>query len=415
MSSSPAFQKFATLYYERQLPVIDRSIRHNRATIVFEDTDENVFLESEAEDFVETAKNLVPSYRENGDTYIDVRDTEAESPEEYLKRLEYFVSQEDNPILNMTRRINNGEVSAPESLDLTEALDALINENWENDELGILLQNHVEAMALKQSDTNKMNAPFKKYKQNAAYDTERFSSLYENLTDSLNSRYQSGSPAECYVSWRNNCETDLEYISSRLLSTLERKELEWGTLLDADSQQVGEFAIQFWQRDSDSPSLGTIDGEHGIERICEQYALLFELTRDPLHDIATAVCPSGTDLSDTGKVLNCLEDSEVSQITELIEPQMRHGPSHQSLEIDTDDRVLKIYEERGGDRTLADQFHLDEVPFKYYQLSDLLAASIFALTRMNDLVVLNFLTSNELLSRLIEDLPAEQFPEASTK
>jgi hypothetical protein len=110
-----------------------------------------------------------------------------------------------------------------------------------------------------------------------------------------------------------------------------------------------------------------------------------------------------------GKVLAFLDANDEQSIAESIEPQLRHGSSHESINCDDSEGILRIYDGRGKSRKKIKELDYREIPPAYYYLSDMVAALLFAINRVNDRVVLQYMDSGEFISRMSENIPPEQF------
>jgi len=195
------------------------------------------------------------------------------------------------------------------------------------------------------------------------------------------------------------------------LTLKKRKEIEWESLKSRDSGTPdGEIYFEFWENKSDDSEKGVIEGEIGIERIINQYAKLFELAREPLRDLAAALDDKDTvDLSNTADVLEFLNSNGQQSFTEPIEPQLRHGSSHASIKPDDSNGILEIYNNRGKSRKLVKKVNYKDAPSAYYHLSDAVAGLIFAFFRVNDRVILRYMSSEEFRHRMVENIPPEGF------
>lgn len=415
MGSSPEYQKFAELYYERNRPIVNAYIRQSEGVpegvVVFDDEDWLYPVVGKRQDFLNTVQNLVPTVRDGVKQLIDVRDTAASDPDTYLRNLEFFHTEDDDAILTATRKINQGEISPPSEFDSKNAVEASIRLDFSNEDLRKLIKNYTALLAVMQSDANRMNPPYRNYREEASYDEERFDEVYETAVELLQEEYLNGPPLACYRDWEEIRKTDLLNFSSRLLKLKTRKEIEWENLKSREkSTKPGDAYFRFWQNKTENIKMGKIEGEYGIERILEQYAELFELAREPLQDIAAALDGSGSvDLSDTADVLRFLDSNNQQSFTELIEPQLRHGSSHASIEADDSTATLKIYDGRGQNRKVVKSIDYQDAPFAYYRLSDMVAGLLFAITRVDDRVVLRYLSSPEFRLRMVENIPPEEF------
>jgi len=178
MASSPAFQRFAELYYECKLPILDASLHGSQGKVIFGDNGSKIEVIGDDQQFLDTIQYLVPTVRDGVEQLIDVRDTPAGDLETYMQNWEYFLTSEEDPIQKATVRINQGDVAPPQDFDAKEALEASIELDFDNKELKKLVNNYSELLAVKQSDANRKNQPFRKDRDNASYDKERFEEIY---------------------------------------------------------------------------------------------------------------------------------------------------------------------------------------------------------------------------------------------
>jgi len=411
MGSSPEYRRYAELHYERKLPIVDASIEGSEGTIVFSENGTEIEVEGEDPEFLRTIQNLVPTVRDGVKQLIDVRDTPARNVGTYIRNWEFFLTNEQNPIQKAAVRINQGKTSVPSEFDAREAIKASIEGPTDNKNLQKIVENYSEVLAVKQSDANRMNQPFRKYKDNASYDQERFQEVFETAVEIFQEAFLKGPPLDCYEEWVETRETDLLNFSNKVLSLKKRKKVEWDSLKARKEGVADEDAyIQFWENKSENTEMGKIEGEIGIERILEQYSELFELAREPLRDLAATLDDAGSvNLSDTSDVLEFLDSNDRQSFTQNIKSQLRHGSSHASIETDDSSGILKIFNNRGQSREVVETVEYEEIPSAYYHLSDVVAGLLFAITRVNDRIMLRYMTSEAFRFRIAENIPPQGF------
>jgi hypothetical protein len=254
-----------------------------------------------------------------------------------------------------------------------------------------------------------MNQPYLKYKNKSSYDETRFEDIYETAVELLEAEFLTNSPMSKYQQWENMRQTDLLSLSTKVLDMKKRKQIEWEALLDRKIETDEQTPyIRFWPNHPGEESEGEIEAKHGIERILEQYAELFELVREPLGDLAVTL--DGTrsvSQSDIADVLEFLQSNDEQSFAKFVEPQLRHGTSHASIELDDSREVVEIYDNRGHNRSVVETVNYEEIPVAYYRLSDLVAGLMFAITRVNDRVILRYVTSQEFRCRIAENMPPD--------
>lgn len=411
MGTDRGYARFAELYYERNLPIKERLIQDGEGVVRFQDGDSIIEVSGSGWDFFAVIQNLVPTVRGGVEQFIDVRDTPAKNSRTRERNMRYFRSEHEDPVQKATARLQRGDGNPPDEFDAKKALDSSLKPDLTDEDLQKLIKNYDEIIAIKNSDANRINAPYNKYKKKASYDSHRFEEVFETAVDLLQAKFLSGSPLARFEEWENKRNTDLLELGNKVLNFNERKQVEWEGLKSREAPSDEDVVINFWDNNSDDVDGGRIEGSIGIERIIEQYAYLFELVREPLQDLAFALePPKPMNMNDTASVLQFLDSNGGDFFTDLIEPQLRHGSSHASIETDDSEGIVSIYDGRGRDRDLIIEMPYYRIPVEYYRLSDLVAALLFAITRVDNRVCLRYMSSNEFRYRMADNIPPEGLP-----
>jgi hypothetical protein len=415
MAGSEEFCRYKELYHEEKLPVVEASIEDSQGTVVFEKGNSKIKISGSSDDFISAIANLMPTNREGKSRLIDVTTVPVGSTDGYIENLQYFASDFDDPIQDAANRLNREELDVPAELDIREALNASITLDMDNPELKKLVKNFYGSLAVFRSDKLRMRTPYDTYRENVPYDKDRFDAYYDETQALLERNYVLDSAYIGYKKFTQTCETDIKSLAEKLRDFAEQNEAEWAGLRSVDPDlENGKASIRFRENPREdgqhSEEVGSIKGRIGIKRVLNQYAALFELAREPLRDIAATLgAAESIDLNSTAEVLRFLESNEEQYFSDAIEPQLRHGSAHMSMEPDDDTATVKIYDGRGKTRHIKKELNYEEVFQRYYELRDMVGGLVFAFLFVEEGLMYWYMGSEEFQYRIIENADPENF------
>lgn len=406
MSSSEEYQRYKELYYEENLPVIEYSITGDEGEVVFSGGDGNKVVSGSADDFTNQLLKLVPTVRNGVEQFIELKETSAENTRDYYERMSVFSSDSDNPIEEVTARINSGELDPPEDLNWRSALTSSVQGEMGDPDLIELINNYFAAMALLRSDKYKKERILSKIRDNLPYEQSRFEKYHLQAGTILEDHYLTGSPLRCFKDYISNCETDPHYFSKRMMRSKQKSRADWDGLMDRDIEVDDGLMILFREKEridgNHSEKVGQIEGEIGIEKILDQYSDLYELAREPLHDIAVTLSADNNRFGSFSNVLGFLENNEAQTFAEAIEPQLRHGSAHNQVDLEANQPTVIFYNDRSKRRSPALKMSYEEIFHSYYELVDMVLGLLLAFILTDYNVGFRYMGSKEFQYRVIE-------------
>lgn len=407
MPASEEFQKYKTLYYEDNLPVVDVSYNSEQTIITFKDGDSKIRVSGTSKDFADLPFQLVPTVRNGVEQLIEVNETAVDSAVEYYENMDLFSPESDEPIDEAAKRLREGKTEIPEQLDWREALSATVQKEIDNPELQKVIRNYHETLAVVRSDKYKRDSVYAKIRRDKPYDTETFYKYYTQSITILEKHYLSLSEFEAYKKFVENCETDIEYFSSNLLEVQKMEDIEWSGLSNREpNKEDGVIVFQEKQRQDGrhSKEKGEVELEIGIRKILDQYADLFEIAREPLRDIAITLDKKNRDLSHTTPVLRFLKSNKAQTFPQAVEPEMRHGSAHNQIKLNDKEKEVEFFDGRGKGRNLITRIDYKEIPQHYYELYDMIIALLISFSKVWHYVCYQYLGSKEFQFRVLEQI-----------
>jgi hypothetical protein len=147
----------------------------------------------------------------------------------------------------------------------------------------------------------------------------------------------------------------------------------------------------------DKSSIGGLEPEMGLRKIAKEYTSILESIKPLLKDLLVAIGPS-IDRSEITSLYNIKEElskSNYSFLNYAIEPQLRHGASHSSIQINESDNKVVIYNQNETDPSIEKEMSYDEVVNTFNQLEDLAAALLHIFIYAEYKIIRRFLDSEE--------------------
>lgn len=407
MTTSEEFQRYKELYYEEDLPVIDVSHQDSQVIITFKDGDSDIQVSGTCDDFTNLTLKLVPTIRNGIEQLIEVSEISVDSSFEYYENMRYFAAESNNPIDEATKQLRAGKAEIPEEIDWREALQSTLRKDINNPDLKKVVKNYYETLAVVRSDKYEIESIYAKIRSNNPYNESIFYKYYTQAITILENRYISLNPLKSYKEFIETCETDVEYLSSNLMLIQKQTDTNWEALQNRepdDEEDLMFFRKKQRKKEDISNKVGKIELDIGIQKILDQYSDIFELSREPLRDIAVTLDKRNRDLSGTNKVLSFLESNEAQSFPEAVEPQMRHGSAHNQIGFNEEENSVEFYDGRGKARDLITRKSYEEILQRYYELHDMIIAVLLAFSKIWYFINYRYLGSKEFQYRVLEQM-----------
>jgi len=412
MAPSEEYVELKRLVHEEELPVERVERRWSKedgdwAKVEFKD-EGNTVIESSEEDFVFAATQLNTVVREGEEMFVDLTSRPVGGTDGFYSNIEHF-TPEDREYLNGDKSrlevgleaLQSEEEEEPEEIGLIEALDASIDKDTENEELLKVIEHYDAALALQWTHVRDAYEAMENTKEDIAEDIDRFEVFLDDAFDILRKGFLETSPINGYRKYRDITITDSIFLLNKMGEVRNKTHQEWKSL-------AGEGD-------------GSIDGEIAMPRVLDEYARHYELAKDPLRDLAATVDYEdgfeNVDLSDSRDVIRFLKRNNHQNLVGTVVPQLRNGPSHMSININEDDGIVEIFNQRGRNREIEKKISFDDLVEKQKKMRDLSSAIIIATAVTEQLVIFRYLDSPDFIYRIIEntdpDVLAENIPSKS--
>jgi len=395
MSHSEEFRDFKRLYYQERLPIKTATFNYEAesgadASVVFEGDQSEIAISGTSEDFVEAVLAVKKTVRKGDEQLIDLTDTPVKDTDEYYDNVDIFIPDSDNPINDAVEQIRRGEADVPENVDLRKALDSSIDLNLDDENLVKVVENYHTCLGMQVIQLKQYLDAFEEHKNSPPITESRVTEYYEKAESILRLEYLTKSPMAGYLSYREDCISDVLFLSNRLLDLRSHSEREWEAIHAAEG--------------------GEVKGSFGLYRLLQEYSSLFELMREPFIDLASVV--GGERIENINDATDTLSDSEHQGLVVPIVPELRHGPAHFSVEFDDDSGNVNIYNKRARHRVLEKQVSYEESLETYYKMRDLVVAVLYAFVFTEEMLLFEYLQSRDFMFRIIENADAGMFSPA---
>jgi hypothetical protein len=375
MTNLSPLNRFRTLYYEKNLRIVDVRQNNDHSLVEFSDGDETIVVESSDEEFVSVVSQLVRTVRDGEKCYIDVRDTPISNKEEFQSNLKKF-NVSANDIEQAKKRINNQTSELPEELDFRYAIDACLESDFDDPYLTGIIENYADAMVLlKHRKRDLANPQNHSILRQAGIRTDVVMQYKQKFDDIFESYLFQYSPLEAGRIYREEFYHDMGFLLERLNNINEFENKEWNSLVESDS---------------------TLSEDLTIDRILRSYAKRYEILRDVLRDYAYLLKKDSNDdvdLNSTTKVIRYMDERGYSFIQNVIIPEFRNGISHESMRME--DGILQIYEERIKAKEPKRELPAPEVADNFNKFYELFQSVIFSYSVKEEELFFNIFSSEE--------------------
>jgi len=195
--------------------------------------------------------------------------------------------------------------------------------------------------------------------------------------------------------WRQSCKNDLlhsgEQVSSDFSYNRESARSMAKEGISTDGPIVKLLSVE------DKSSFGGLEPEMGLRKIAKEYTSILESIKSLIKDLIMAIDPSldRSEITSLYNIKEALSGSDYSFLKYAIEPQLRHGASHSSIQINESDNKVVIYDQNEADPSIEKEMSYDEVVNTFNQLEDLAAALLHVFIHAEYKIIRRFLDSEE--------------------
>jgi hypothetical protein len=391
--ASEALQQAKKFLYEENLDIEESKVTlknedepHQEAEVIFQTEEGEKKVSGTQDDFISFCFGLDKVIRD-GERKLAEIDTDDAS--RYYENMDLFIDSSDNPGKEAHKRLIKGESNLKKELNLRKALDATIEENFEQEDLISIAENFHDAKVLAVLNLQDLEEHKQKLKETQVKDVSRYETLLNEAGSIFQDEILTKPPLKAYETFRKTCNADIEFLLKRLGKEINRRGKEWEALFEKTG--------------------GKMDGETGMSRILDEYAMLYEIIQDVLRDYASMLRdnPDEVDLNNEKEVIRFLKRQGYNQLVGTIISQFRHGPNHQSIEIDNEEGLVRVYEERSYSSKVLEEYTYEKVNEKYRKFRDLSLALLFSYTIMEEVMVFRSLDSFDFKLAIIENYGGE--------
>lgn len=414
MTNSTPLQQYKTLHHEKGAKIVDCEVSNSTAKVILENDGSRVEVVGESDRFITAVSNICESVRDGESIFVDLEATGAGDRETFQATMDYFQTDLTNPIEETTQKINRGEIHPPEDIDFESGIQAVLSGDTSEPNLRQIVQHYYESLAICRSNFLKHKKLIDDFRQNVAYNSVKFDEYFLDVNRILANAFSNNSIVGA-TEFILNLHTDGEFLTQRWLEQRSLSNQEWDAIRSSPPD-VSDSDITVRLRDkkredgTHSEETANLPAKMAIPRILKQYATLFELCREPLKDITVALNPpESLSINNHGAVIEFLNKNEEQNLTEPIVADLRHGPSHASVELDEEDQVVRIYNGRQSDSGISTEVSFREVPEYYYAISDLLGALSHGILLTDQRIRFSYLRSDDFRFAVAERAEQGEF------
>jgi len=416
MVEMSALARYKKLHHNEGYSIVRKSEEESNATVVLRKDGNEVEITSSSREFVDAVQNIAQSVRAGNRVLIDLEDAPCKDTSTFLTTQEYFETESEDPAKDAIDRINQGDVSPPTDIDFEEGLEASLKPDIHDENLQKIVRNYVESLGILLSNINKHTQQVEKFRHNNVYNIQKFDSWFSDTLSILHNSISEKTHTEAF---KSVCEqrTDIKFISRLWVDEKQANSQFWEAVLrsppdDVDSDAVVRYRQLERADDTHSDSSAKMPANAAIGSLLDQYASLYELSKDPLHDIAVALGVSNSVNTDShGEILDFLSENSDQDFTYPIVRQLRHGPSHMSVELNEDEHIVQVYNNKRKNRIVQRKVTFEEVPRYYYSMSDMLLALVNGFIQHSVQVQFAYLQSEEFQYQIMENAKEGVFEE----
>jgi hypothetical protein len=379
-------KRFKHLHLGKDYDVVDLHIDDDCGECTFKTEDGEVEVRSSNQEFLDLLSTMVEIKKEGEYKYVDVENHPVDSKQLFSENLKLFEASDDHPM--------SEAVELPEGFDLIEGVECIIESDFDNEYAKYIVNNYHVAIAISKSQEHSISKLTNQYKENAN-NTIRYKSYVRVISKILNIRYMSIDPDSGLKRWRQSCKNDLLYSREQVSSDFSYHRESARSMAKEDISTDGPVVKLL--NVEDKSSIGGLEPEMGLRKIAKEYTSILESIKPLLKDLLVAIGPS-IDRSEITSLYNIKEElskSNYSFLNYAIEPQLRHGASHSSIQINESDNKVVIYDQNETDPSIEKEMSYDEVVNTFNQLEDLAAALLHIFIYAEYKIIRRFLDSEE--------------------
>lgn len=390
----PPYKRFKYLYLGEDYDVVDLNIDEDCGECTFKTEDGEAEVRGNNQQFLDLLSSMVKIKKEGEYKYVDIEDYPVDSKQLFSENLKLFEASDDHPVQEAVQRINNGSVELPEGFDLIEGVECIIESDFDNAYANYIINNYHVAVAISKSQEDNISKLTSQYEKNAN-NTIRYKSYVRTISKILYLRYMSIAPDAGLKHWRQSCKNDLLHSGEQVSSDFSYNRESARSMAKDDISTDGPIVKLLSVKDKSS--FGGLEAEMGLRKIAKEYSSILESVKPLLKDLLMAIDPSIDRSEITGlyNIKEALSDSDYSFFRYAIEPQLRHGASHSSIQINEDAHKVVIYDQNEADPSIEKEMSYDEVVNTFNQLEDLAAALLHVFIHAEYKIIRRFLDSEE--------------------
>lgn len=387
--SSESYIEFKKAFHQKRHEITETKVEFSQegrsfAKVVFEDEDgEEYELESDAGDFISLVAGLRSTFREGEKRIVDLEGEKGIDGSTYYNNMDYFISEKENPLDRARERLIEGGTDLPEDVSIEEALDALMEENYQNNDLEAIVENYYDALGALLMEIANIESSYTNMEQKGNNIRDYTNKPHEIFQDSVFTL----PPLEAYEKYRDKTSCNALALMESHNDLKEKMKADWGAHYEANG--------------------GRLQGKIGMRKILEDYSSFFEIIYPVLRDLAALLWDENNrkneELSNKEDVLRFLRRQGYRKITGPVEPQLRHGPAHESVKIDDEEGKIRVYSDNSRDRELEEEYDFEKVPEKLNKMQKIVAPVLMGYVMDEYITIHRTLASRDFKFKIIEN------------
>ncbi len=407
MSNSSEFIEFKKKYYNSDNIITNYKLDNSEGYVVFEGEEDSERIHGNSRDFLNVLEHLVKTVRDGEHQYIDVRDVPANNKETFQSNLEYFETDPEVGMEDALEEVQSEGTPLPDDFDQRSAVRASREQDFDNRHLKNVIENHSHTLLFLNSlgiETNN----FAKIYKNKAHNRKRYTSYYNMIYTELLDAFTSGNPVDDIDEYLELCKNDLYHHGNQISSEIERPRNLMGLIAENNDNIDSESDTILLHSKTDSSDIkGEVPTEIGIREILNQYSSLIEGIKPLLKDLLVSHDKSidRSELSSLNQINKALGDTDISILNDGIVPDLRHGPSHSSVQTDEEEGIVRIYDRSEADPSVVLEMEYKKIIIKLEQIKDLTSALLHAFIHIDYKMIYNYISSEEFAYIISENAP----------
>lgn len=381
-SHSENFIKVKKLHFEKGLPFTEVNIKFEKggkstAKIKLGKKEE---VEGDEPDLIELAWSIKSTIRDGKKKLVDLSSLPIKSGQKYYDNMDIFLKDSDpeGKIKKLVKEMVEDVTKRP-TFNLKKGIIDILNKKFDTSEAQEILSDYNSSKAYLLSQLALFNNPYQIILKKRGY-SKNFNDFSEASDKIFREKIRSLPSIQALKTYDSICLVDIYFVVFNLSREMANQDQIWGALY----KETG----------------GKLSGEMGIHKKLSDYEVLYELTKDLLRDLAVILDKGArnVDVNNKEKVREFLTSQGYSSLVSFIEPHLRHGKAHVSVE----------YNGKTGEATIYDSVYKNRkvlIKKKYSEILD-------ACKKMEELalaLVLNHLVNELIILFMVLDSPDFKF------